>query len=183
MTDQVHQPSHYNDGDIECIDAIQASLTPEGFLAYLKGNVMKYLWRFEHKAEPAQDLAKAYVYLGWLQDALAERPLEKKTTVVHNPMGREDLDKYLEGNGGVLTDYVGFCAVVPPDQVVGVGETYPKFEEITETGRVDHMPECKRCRRRGTVVVSESAHASGPFFCRADRGGCMKYLDSEGNIV
>lgn len=64
--DPVKQPSHYADGEIECIDAIRASMTPEAFRGYLKGNVQKYVWRYEKKVNPAEDLRKAQVYLGWL---------------------------------------------------------------------------------------------------------------------
>lgn len=59
----VEHPSHYESGSIACWDAIQASMTKEAFLGYLKGNVMKYLWRYEKKVAPKEDLEKAKVYL------------------------------------------------------------------------------------------------------------------------
>ena len=43
MTDYVNSPPHYNTGNIECIDAIEESMTPEGFKCYLKGNIQKYI--------------------------------------------------------------------------------------------------------------------------------------------
>ena len=61
--DVVNSPPHYNnDGEIECIDAIEASMAPLAFSGYLKGNVLKYLWRYEKKGG-AQDLNKANWYL------------------------------------------------------------------------------------------------------------------------
>jgi len=42
-------PDHYKNGEIECIDAIQSSMTNEAFKGYLKGNIIKYVWRFENK--------------------------------------------------------------------------------------------------------------------------------------
>ena len=60
--DMVNKPPHYNQGGIECIDAIQASMTDDQFAAYCKGNVMKYLWRYEQKNQE-QDLRKAEWYL------------------------------------------------------------------------------------------------------------------------
>ena len=63
--DAVNHPSHYTQGGIECIKAIEASMTPEGFQDYCKGNVMKYIWRWRDKAG-VEDLKKAQVYLGWL---------------------------------------------------------------------------------------------------------------------
>jgi hypothetical protein len=65
-TDQPHDPEHYK-GEIECIDAIRASMTPGAYRGYLKGNIMKYLWRYEKKGG-VQDLEKARVYLNWLID-------------------------------------------------------------------------------------------------------------------
>ena len=61
-------PSHYKQGDIECIDAIKASMTLAQFQGYLKGNIMKYLWRYEHKSnEGLEDLNKAQWYLDKLK--------------------------------------------------------------------------------------------------------------------
>ena len=64
--DVVNQPSHYNSGGIECIDAIQESMTSIAFKGYLKGNVQKYLWRYEMKGKPLEDLKKAQWYLNRL---------------------------------------------------------------------------------------------------------------------
>ena len=64
--DAVNSPSHYASGEIECIDAIKASMTPEAFHGYLKGNVHKYMWRYEKKVNPAEDLKKAQWYLARL---------------------------------------------------------------------------------------------------------------------
>ena len=61
-------PSHYKQGDIECIDAIKASMTLAQFQGYLKGNIMKYLWRYEHKSnEGLEDLNKAQWYMDKLK--------------------------------------------------------------------------------------------------------------------
>ena len=60
-SDNVNHPAHYNQGTIECIDAIKAA-TGDGFAAYLRGNVLKYLWRCEHKGG-VEDLKKAAFYL------------------------------------------------------------------------------------------------------------------------
>jgi hypothetical protein len=65
MTDPIN-PAHYRQGQVECIDAIQAALGDDGFRAYCKGQVIKYVWRAEHKGNPAQDLAKAAWYLNRL---------------------------------------------------------------------------------------------------------------------
>ena len=64
--DLINNPSHYNTGDIECIEAIQASMTTRQFQGYLKGNVMKYVWRHEYKGKMLDDLRKANWYLNKL---------------------------------------------------------------------------------------------------------------------
>ena len=75
-SDNVHCPPHYNQGGIECIEAIKASLTPEGFQAYLKASSMKYIWRYEHKNAPVEDLRKARWFLDRLIKELAGGGLE-----------------------------------------------------------------------------------------------------------
>jgi len=70
-TDMVNSPSHYNQSGIECIAAIQAALGPN-FKYYLQGNVMKYMWRFDYKGKPIEDLQKAQWYLNTLiEDVVA----------------------------------------------------------------------------------------------------------------
>lgn len=61
-TDPVNRPQHYASGEIECIDAIRASMTKEAFCGYLKGNVQKYMWRYEKKINPVEDIKKARWY-------------------------------------------------------------------------------------------------------------------------
>ncbi len=63
VVDVVNSPPHYTAGGIEAIDAIEAALSDEGFRGALKANVLKYLWRYEKKADPVADLRKARWYL------------------------------------------------------------------------------------------------------------------------
>lgn len=63
MSDAVKSPSHYTAGGIECIDAIKAALTPEQFIGFLRGQVIKYAWRADHKGRTTEDLCKARYYL------------------------------------------------------------------------------------------------------------------------
>ena len=62
ISDAIHHPAHYTAGPIECIDAIQAALTPDEFRGYCKGNVLKYIWREKHKGGD-ESLEKAAWYL------------------------------------------------------------------------------------------------------------------------
>ena len=61
-SDTVNHPSHYTDGIIECIEAIEAQLSKEEYRGYLKGNIAKYLWREKHKGG-VESLKKAEWYL------------------------------------------------------------------------------------------------------------------------
>ena len=65
VVDMVNSPPHYNQTGIECIHAISAA-TGDGCKHYLQGNVLKYLWRFDYKDKPLQDLQKAQWYLNAL---------------------------------------------------------------------------------------------------------------------
>ena len=61
--DVVNSPPHYKSGGIEAIEGIEASMAPEAYAGYLKGNIMKYMWRYERKGKPIEDLKKARWYL------------------------------------------------------------------------------------------------------------------------
>lgn len=74
MSDMVNQPPHYNQGDIECIQAIEASMTPLEFLGYLKGSIIKYTWRYRYKDAPIEDLEKANWYLARLMKCVDKTP-------------------------------------------------------------------------------------------------------------
>ena len=66
--DPVESPVHYNTGSVECIEAIKASMSDTEFEGYLKGNAMKYLWRYAYKGKPVEDLKKAQWYLARLTE-------------------------------------------------------------------------------------------------------------------
>jgi hypothetical protein len=59
--DIVNNPPHYNQAGIECIDAIEAALSPEELRGYYKGNVLKYTWRERYK-NGDEDISKAQWY-------------------------------------------------------------------------------------------------------------------------
>ena len=72
--DKVNHPSHYTQGGIECIDCIRASMPPEGFQDYCKGNVIKYIFRWRFKGG-VEDLRKAQVYLNWLIESAEKKDI------------------------------------------------------------------------------------------------------------
>ena len=71
-SDVVNSPDHYNTGNIECIEAIEESMSSVAFKGYLKGNCMKYLWRYDYKGKQVEDLEKAGWYLRRLTAVVTE---------------------------------------------------------------------------------------------------------------
>lgn len=61
MIDPVNHPEHYTQGNVECLDAIKSALG-KNYKYYVQGNLIKYIWRFDHK-NGLQDLLKAQFYL------------------------------------------------------------------------------------------------------------------------
>lgn len=63
----VHKPQGYNSYDLETINAIRGQSTDEEFQGYLKGNVMKYVARYNFK-NGVEDLEKLIIYAEFLRD-------------------------------------------------------------------------------------------------------------------
>ena len=53
---QVNHPSHYNQTNFECIELVR-------YMSFNLGNAVKYLWRYQDKANPIEDLEKALWYI------------------------------------------------------------------------------------------------------------------------
>ena len=71
--DVVNKPSHYNSGGVECIEAIEASMELEAFQGYLKGNILKYIWRMSYKGKDLEDCKKSQWYLNRLISTLEDK--------------------------------------------------------------------------------------------------------------
>ena len=70
--DNVNRPSHYTQGKVECIDAIESATTGlVGIIAVCVANVIKYVWRFALK-NGVEDLDKADYYLQKLRTKVRE---------------------------------------------------------------------------------------------------------------
>lgn len=66
--DMVNHPSHYTQGEIECIEVIKYinnKLHTEGYEGYCLGNFIKYIWRCNFK-NGWEDIDKAIFYLNEL---------------------------------------------------------------------------------------------------------------------
>jgi len=66
--DMVNSPPHYRQGNVECIEAIEAMLTKAEFDGYCKGNIVKYIWRENQKGR-VESLKKAQWYLNKLVES------------------------------------------------------------------------------------------------------------------
>ncbi len=63
MSDNVNHPSHYTQGGIECIEALEAAtVNLKGIEAVCTANAIKYLWRWKEK-NGKEDLKKAIWYI------------------------------------------------------------------------------------------------------------------------
>lgn len=62
LKDNVNHPSHYTQGDIECIDAIKAATVGKaGIEAVCTAQIIKYIWRFNDK-NGVEDVRKCMWY-------------------------------------------------------------------------------------------------------------------------
>ena len=71
VKDNVNNPSHYGQGNIEAIDYIEDMLTEEEYVGYLRGNIAKYMHRWRYK-NGLEDLEKAQWYLNRLIETQKE---------------------------------------------------------------------------------------------------------------
>lgn len=60
--DVIDKPSHYTQGPVECVDAMQSAATHDEFVGFLKLQVFKYIWRCGSKDDALQDAKKAEWY-------------------------------------------------------------------------------------------------------------------------
>jgi hypothetical protein len=86
--EEVHHPAHFGGGDnpYETIEVLRATMTPEEFKGFIKGNVIKYTMRAGKKAgvPEKKDMQKAEWYLAYWNNMPAETPEEagrRKLTV------------------------------------------------------------------------------------------------------
>lgn len=64
------QATYYDEGGIETIDIIEAKLTPDQFVGYLLGCIIKYSCRANFKGSFNRDMEKVGVYRDLLEERL-----------------------------------------------------------------------------------------------------------------
>ena len=93
-------PAHYQKGGVECIEAIEASMSKEAFKGFLKGNCIKYIYRYENK-NGAEDLKKAEWYLLRLialredEETMAKETIRNSSKTVAEAIANYDPDAYM----------------------------------------------------------------------------------------
>lgn len=75
-------PSYYESDKIKLREVLDQNLSrvKDGTLAFYLGNTWKYLWRWDRKENPIQDLNKAKKYIEFAVDRLEEINSEEKST-------------------------------------------------------------------------------------------------------
>jgi hypothetical protein len=83
--EMVNHPDHYNNGSMECIDAMVGAYGEYSTAEFCKINAFKYLWRLGHKDDEAQEIGK----IKWYLDKYLElkKSIEKKIEEPVHPVG------------------------------------------------------------------------------------------------
>ena len=61
----IERPSHYTQGDVECIDAMVSAFGEEAVKDYCRINAFKYVWRIKSKDSVESNTLKAIWFLRW----------------------------------------------------------------------------------------------------------------------
>ena len=144
MSDSVVSPSHYNQGAVECIDAIWETGNGRG---YCIGNAVKYLWRAGLKGEELEDVEKASFYLRYLLSKLAP-------------------EKHADPRGAAEPATVGRVGWKPEDEAdriwFYVGPGSPKIPANMRGGRFVEITAAPYCSHAGPAL-SLPRHNDAPF--------------------
>ena len=133
MADAIN-PSHYTQGKVECIDALEsATVNKTGLEAVCTANVIKYLFRYETK-NGLEDVLKAQWYLNKLIDYLEHK--EKKPIQRFEP---QTLTDPLDNMSCIPTPYYPCEAVTSTGEDVKI---YNAPQDITGTLKADNNKIC-----------------------------------------
>ena len=90
--EMVNHPSHYCQGDMECIDGLIGAFGRKEVATFCKINAMKYIWRLGHKDDEAQEIGKIKWYL--------DKYLELKMPPKFNAMTLDGTPIWLQDDAG-----------------------------------------------------------------------------------
>ena len=72
-----HFDGHYV-SDHQPIETMQANMTHEEFIGFLKGNIIKYTCRLGKKDIPTKETAKIKRYATWLDEAMNNKIIDPR---------------------------------------------------------------------------------------------------------
>lgn len=75
MQKNVDHPAHYNQGSIECIDAMIAAFGKDAVAEFCRCNAFKYIWRSSHKGKEEEDIEKAIWYENKFNELKGIKPI------------------------------------------------------------------------------------------------------------
>lgn len=81
VSGSAQEAQHYKDCVMEPIEVMQSVLSYPEFLGFLKGNIIKYRMRAQHKGKE-EDIGKSLQYSYWLELKLQGIQINPKTHVV-----------------------------------------------------------------------------------------------------
>lgn len=80
--DKLYKPlnydEHYADTAHQPIEVMQANMTRDEFVGFLKGNIIKYICRLGKKDEPEKEAAKIRRYAEWLEQAVNGQTIDPR---------------------------------------------------------------------------------------------------------
>ena len=116
--EMVNSPSHYNQGSVECIDAMVSAFGEYSVAEFCKINAMKYVWRLGHKDDEAQEIGKIKWYL--------DKYLELKNSIEK----RLEKDEPTYIIGGIGANGQGSVALYGKEELLQKGLTNREAENI-----------------------------------------------------
>lgn len=75
---EVLKTEHHYDGAVQPIELMQAQMTFEEFIGFLKGNIIKYVSRLGKKDAPEREVMKIIQYTHWLLKAVKGQTIDPR---------------------------------------------------------------------------------------------------------
>lgn len=72
-----HHDQHYQ-GRVQPLELMQAQMTQEEFIGFLRGNIIKYASRLGKKDDRAKEAEKILRYAAWLKEAVSGRTINPR---------------------------------------------------------------------------------------------------------
>ena len=126
MKNDTGDRDYYRENEIECIDAIKAALGTEGFISFLRGQVIKYNWRLMSKGKAHEDSIKATWYQNRLTQELKNDQPRPELFLKVNPALDETIRRTDSGDIVCKHCYAKLGDVHAPDCLVYKDPSHPR---------------------------------------------------------